>query len=124
MNYVNEQNMREILDGIARKIGTGGTGSGLEDWQASHEYAEKDICVYEGQIYRAKVGFISDTTFSTTQILEEYTSTGEETIIPYEKDTEINTDDIVSYDNNTYKALYNFVCGEEFSLYALEEYVP
>lgn len=124
MNYVSKENMADILDGIARKIGTGGTGSGLEDWQAEHEYIEKDICVYEGQIYRAKVGFTSDTTFSTTQILEEYTPVGGETIIPYEKDTEINIDDIVSYDNNTYKALYNFVCGEEFSLYALEEYVP
>ena len=125
MNYVNEQNMQEILDGIARKIGTGGgSGAGLEDWQPSHEYIEKDICVYEGQIYRAKVGFTSDTTFNTTQILEEYTPVGGETIIPYEQDTEISIDDIVSYDNNTYKALYNFVCGEEFSLYALEEYVP
>lgn len=124
MNYVNEQNMQEILNGIARKIGQGSTGAGLEDWQASHEYTYNDICVYEGQIYRAKVGFTSDTTFNTTQILEEYTPTGEETIIPYEKDTEINIDDIVSYDNNTYKALYNFVCGEEFSLYALQEYVP
>lgn len=125
MNYVNEQNMQEILDGIARKIGQGGgSGAGLEDWQAEHEYIEKDICVYEGQIYRAKVGYTSDTTFSTIQILEEYEPVGGETIIPYEKDTEISIDDIVSYDNNTYKALYNFVCGEEFSLFALEEYVP
>lgn len=125
MNYVSKENMADILDGIARKIGQGGgSGAGLEDWQASHEYAENDICVYEGQIYRAKVGFTSNTTFSTTQILEEYTPVGGETIIPYEKDTEINIDDIVSYDNNTYKALYNFVCGEEFSLYALQEYVP
>ena len=125
MNYVNEQNMQEILDGIARKIGTGGgSGAGLEDWKPSHEYIEKDICVYEGQIYRAKVGFTSDTTFSTIQIFEEYEPVGGETIIPYEQDTEISIDDIVSYDNNTYKALYNFVCGEEFSLYALEEYVP
>ena len=124
MNYVSKENMADILEGIARKKGQGGTGAGLEDWQPSHEYIEKDICVYEGQIYRAKVGFTSDTTFNTTQILEEYTPTGEETIIPYEKDTEINIDDIISYDNNTYKALYNFVCGQEFSLYALQEYVP
>lgn len=125
MNYVNYENMQELLDGMARKIGQGGgSGAGLEDWKPSHEYIEKDICVYEGQIYRAKVGYTSDTTFSTTQILEEYEPVGGETIIPYEKDTEISINDIVSYDNNTYKALYNFVCGEEFSLYALEEYVP
>lgn len=124
MNYVNEQNMQEILDGIARKIGQGGSGAGLEDWQASHEYAENDICVYEGQIYRAKVGFTSDTIFSTIEILEEYEPVGGETIIPYEQDTEITTGDIVSHDGTDYEALYNFVCGEEFSLYALEEYVP
>lgn len=125
MNYVNYENMQELFDGIARKIGQGGgSGAGLEDWQPSHEYIEKDICVYEGQIYRAKVGFTSDTTFSTTQILEEYTPVGGETIIPYEKDTVITTGDIVSYDGNDYEALYDFVCGEEFSLYALEEYVP
>lgn len=124
MNYVNEQNMQEILDGIARKIGQGGTGSGLEDWQASHEYAENDIFVYSGQIYKSIVDFESDTTFSVIQILEEYELQGGETPIAYVKGTDIVVDDIVSYDSNYYKALYDFTCGEEFGLYAFEQYTP
>lgn len=98
--------------------------SGIEDWQAEHDYEENDICVNNGQIYRAKVGFISDTTFDTTEILQEYTPVDGETIIEYEKGAEVSVGDIVSYDENTYEALYDFICGEEFTKVAFVEYVP
>lgn len=125
MNYVNEQNMQEILDGIARKIGQGGgSGAGLEDWQPSTEYNDGDIFVYEGQIYKSYIDFTSSSTFSNTELLEEYELQGGETPIPFAEGTSISTDDIISYDTKYYKALTNFVCGAEFSLYTFNQYVP
>lgn len=99
-------------------------GGSLKEWEANTEYSENNILVYEGQIYIALVKFISGNTFDKVDILEEYTLSGGETPILWAKGEEINTNDIVEYNNEYYKALVDFTCGEEFTKVALKEYVP
>lgn len=104
-------------------IPQGSSGNGLEDWKPNHSYKESDIFVYDGQIYKALVGFTSGNTFGQIDILEDYTLAGE-TPISWAEGVEIATNDIVEYDGNYYKALVDFTCGAEFTEVAFEEYVP
>ena len=100
-------------------------GSGkLEDWQPNRAYEANDIFVYDGQIYKALVGFTSGGTFAEIEILEDYTLQTGDTPILWAEGTEINTNDIVEYNSNYYKAKVDFTCGEEFTKVAFEEYVP
>ena len=99
-------------------------GGGLSEWEATTSYNDGDILVYDGQIYQAKIDFTSSSTFDKEKILDEYTLVGGETIIPWTTGTSIATNDIVSYSGNYYISLNNFTCGQDFSEYALDEYVP
>ena len=99
-------------------------GGNLEEWEANTNYKDGDILVYDGQIYQAKIDFTSSLTFDKEKLLDEYTLVGGETPIAWATGTSISTNDIVSYNGNYYKALTNFICGQDFSEYALDEYVP
>lgn len=101
-----------------------GGGGKLEDWQPNRTYEANDIFVYDGQIYRALVGFTSGSAFAEIEILEDYTLQTGDTPILWAEGTEINTNDIVEYNSNYYKAKVDFTCGEEFTKVAFEEYVP
>lgn len=99
-------------------------GGSLEDWVANKNYEAEDIFVYDGQIYKALVGFTSGATFAEIEILEDYTLQTGDTPIPWAEGTEINTNDIVEYNSNYYKAKYAFTCGSTFTKVAFEKYVP
>lgn len=53
MNYVSKENMADILDGIARKIGS--SGSGIQDWTENTEYKVKNLVIYNDIIYQCIV---------------------------------------------------------------------
>ena len=63
MNYVSEQNMKEILDGIAQKIGQDG---GIETYQSGKSYNTGNCVIKEQILYQA------NTNTSTTWVVNEW----------------------------------------------------
>lgn len=101
-----------------------GSGNGLNDWIANTQYKIDSIVVNDGQIYKSLVEFTSGSTFENIEILEDYVLQTGDTPIAWASGTEINTNDIVEYNSNYYKALYDFTCGSTFTKNVFEEYVP
>ena len=99
-------------------------GGGLSEWKASTSYRDGDIVVYNGEIYKVKVDYISASSFSKEKILEPHEIQTGEPFILWAENLDVSTGNILYYNTKYFTALKNFTCGEEFSEYALEEYVP
>ncbi len=68
MNYVTEDNIRDILNGIQSKVSG---GSGFTEWKANTSYTSGQLIIYNGQLYKVVNSFTSGATFSDTD-LEKY----------------------------------------------------
>lgn len=116
MHYVDKDNMKELLEKIAKKIGKLGT---LKNWKPSTKYEEEDLFVYEGQIYVSLVGIESDITFNIIEILEEYTP------IAWEANHSYSVNDIFEESGTLYKVVTAFTSSSTFSVTSdIEEYIP
>lgn len=85
-------------------------GGSLEDWVANKNYEAEDIFVYDGQIYRALVGFTSGATFAEINILNDYT------LALWQANTSYTAGEYFEESGVVYEVLNNFTSGATFAV--------
>lgn len=110
MNYVNEQNMQEILNGIARKIGSGG-GLGIVDWQIDTEYTVGQIVLYNNILYKCNTQHTS-TTFSADSSNWDFIYSE---IQDWTANTYYKANSNVIHDNKLYKCITSHTSSSTWS---------